>query len=366
MQKIGKTWSRKSANWFAEAGLSSTPAPIDTDALIIGAGPVGLFQAFQLGLLEISSHIVDALPQAGGQCVALYADKPIYDIPGTPVASGRELAQSLMKQLEPFDPQFHFGEQVATLARHDDGRWRLATTAGTSFIAKTVFIAAGVGAFVPKRISLDDMTRFEGSSVFYHPDSLERFAGQVVTVNGGDDVALDTAIALTKIAKQVTLLHRRDGFQAHEATVASMRALVTNGKLKLQIGQPSAFDGRRLTVTTPDAQTVDLPLDALVACLGISPRLGPIAEWGVELERKQVPVDTEKFQTREAGVFAVGDINTYPGKKKLIVCGFHEATLAAWAATGIVFPGRSIPLQYTTTSTRLHALLGVAHPTHGS
>ncbi|WP_431112390.1 NAD(P)/FAD-dependent oxidoreductase [Variovorax paradoxus] len=335
-------------------------APVETDALIIGAGPVGLFQAFQLGLLEISCHIVDALPAAGGQCVALYGDKPIYDIPGTPATSGRDLAQSLLKQVAPFKPQFHFGEQVATLARQADERLLLTTSAGKAFLAKTVFIAAGVGAFVPKRIAVEGIAQFEGSSVFYHPDSLDRFAGQTVVVNGGDDIALQTAIALAAIARQVTLVHRRDGFQADEGLVASMRALVAEGKLAFKVGQPTAFDGKQLQITTPDATTVDLPLDALVACLGISPRLGPIADWGLELERKQVPVDTEKYETRERGVFAVGDINTYPGKKKLIVCGFHEATLAAWGAAALVFPGKAIPLQYTTTSTRLHELLGVA------
>ena len=340
--------------------MTAAPAPIEADALIIGAGPVGLFQAFQLGLLEISCHLVDALPSAGGQCVALYGDKPIYDIPGTPVTTGRGLAQSLLQQLAPFKPQFHFGEQVATLAREPDDRLRLTTSAGKTFVAKTVFIAAGVGAFVPKRIALDDIARFEGTGLFYHPESLDRFAGQAVVVNGGDDAALEAALALTGTARHVTLLHRRDGFQADEALVARMRTAVADGRMAFVVGQPAGFDGQRLTVTTPDAQTLTLALDALVACLGISPRLGPIADWGLELERKQVPVDTEKFETRERGVFAVGDINTYPGKKKLIVCGFHEATLAAWAAAAIVFPGKSIPLQYTTTSTRLHTLLGVA------
>ncbi len=362
MPKNGKTRPTRSANWFAEAGLNTAPAPIETDALIIGAGPVGLFQAFQLGLLEISSHIVDALPAAGGQCVALYADKPIYDIPGTPVTTGRALAQSLMQQVAPFNPQYHFSEQVATLARQSDARWLLGTSSGSSFLAKTVFLAAGVGAFVPRRIAIDDIARFEGQRLFYHPESLDRFADQVVVVNGGDDMALDTAIALTGLAKQVTLVHRRDGFRADPARVDAMRALVASGRLGFAVGQPSAFDGETLQITKPDASAIDLPLDALVACLGISPKLGPISDWGLALERKQVPVDTAKFETRARGVFAVGDINTYPGKKKLIVSGFHEATLAAWGAAEIVFPGQSIPLQYTTTSTRLHTLLGVAHP----
>lgn len=341
--------------------LSTQQAPIETDALIIGAGPVGLFQVFQLGLLEISCHIVDALPRAGGQCVELYGDKPIYDIPGTPVTSGRGLSESLLQQIAPFKPQFHFGEQVSTLARQDDGRFLLTTSRHTAFLARTVFIAAGVGAFVPKRIAVEGIEQLEGTKLFYHPDDFDRFTGQTVVVNGGDGAALEAALALTPIARQVTLLHRRDVFQAEDATVAALRERVAAGAIRLAIGQPSAFDDAGLRIITPDAQAQSLPFDALIGCLGISPRLGAIADWGLELVRKQLPVDTEKYETRERGIFAVGDINTYPGKKKLIVCGFHEATLAAWGATAIVFPDKSIPLQYTTTSTRLHTLLGVKH-----
>ena len=339
--------------------MNAAPALIETDALIIGAGPVGLFQAFQLGLLEISSHIVDALPHPGGQCVELYGDKPIYDIPGIPATTGRGLIVSLREQVTPFKPQFHHGEQVATLAREADGRLRVGTSGGTEFLAKTVFIAAGVGAFVPRRLAIEGIGALEGKSLFYHPDALERFAGRTVVVNGGDDAALATALALVGQAAQVTLLHRRDAFQADEALADAMRQQVATGALQLLIGQPTGFDGVRLQVATPDAQTVSLPTDALIVCNGISPRLGPIADWGLALERKQIPVDTEKFETCEPGVFAVGDINTYPGKRKLILCGFHEATLASWAATTIVFPGKAVPLQYTTTSPRLHALLGV-------
>ncbi|SCK56738.1 thioredoxin reductase (NADPH) [Variovorax sp. HW608] len=344
--------------------LSTTPAPIETDALIIGAGPVGLFQAFQLGLLEISSHIVDALPRAGGQCVELYGDKPIYDIPGRPKTTGRGLVESLLQQIAPFKPRFHLGEQVATLVRQADGRLLLTTHRGTAFLARTVFIAAGVGAFVPKRIAIDGIERLDGTKLFYHPDldALGRFAGQTVVVNGGDDAAVDTALALAPIAKQVTLVHRRDVFQADDdATLATLRQRIAEGAIRLAIGQPCAFDDTGLTLVTQEAQNLVLPFDALIGCLGISPRLGPIANWGLELVRKQIPVDTEKYETRERGIFAVGDINTYPGKVKLIVCGFHEATLAAWGATAVVFPDKSIPLQYTTTSTRLHELLGVKH-----
>ncbi len=338
----------------------TTTAPIETDALIIGSGPVGLFQVFQLGLQEIGCHVIDALPQAGGQCIKLYGDKPIYDIPGIPITSGLGLIESLLRQVEPFAPHFHFREQAATLARQDDGRWLLGTSAGTAFLAKTVFIAAGLGAFVPKRIPSPDFEAFEGTRLFYHPESLSAFAGQEVIVNGGGDSALEAALALTDIASGVTLLHRRDSFQAQEETVARLRAHVDQGRLRLVIGQPTAFDGERLKAATPDGRIVELRTGALLAFLGISPRLGPIAKWGLELERGQLPVNTENYQTSEAGVFAVGDINTYPGKKKLIVCGFHEATLAAWGAAAIVFPDKHLPLQYTTTSTRLHELLGVA------
>ena len=338
--------------------MSARP-PIETDALIIGAGPVGLFQAFQLGLLEISCHIVDALPHAGGQCAELYGDKPLYDIPGTPATTGRGLADALLAQVAPFKPVMHLGERIETLVREADGRWRLGTDRGSAFVAKTVFIAAGVGAFVPRRVAIEGIDAYEGSKLFYHPADLGRFAGQSVVVQGGDDSALDTALALVGHAAYVTLLHRRDGFQADPARVTALRAHIADGKLSFVVGQPSGFDGSELEVTLPDTRIVSRPIDAFLACLGISPRLGPIADWGLELERKQVPVDTEKFETRAPGVFAVGDINTYPGKKKLIVCGFHEATLAAWGAAALVFPGKAIHLQYTTTSTRLHQLLGV-------
>jgi thioredoxin reductase (NADPH) len=343
--------------------------PIETDALVIGAGPVGLFQAFQLGLLEISCHVVDALPHAGGQCVELYGDKPIYDIPGTPATTGRGLVDSLLRQIAPFQVPMHLGEQVASLAREPDGRLRLETGHGTVFLARTVFVAAGVGAFLPRRIAVEGIERFESTRLFYHPDpdALERFSGQDVVVHGGGDAALRTALALVAQARapgnaaRITLLHRRDGFQADAALVADVREAIAAGALGLVVGQLSGFDETDVEVTRPDGETIAAPVDALIACLGVSPRLGPIADWGLALERKQVPVDAARFETREPGVFAVGDINTYPGKRKLIVCGFHEATLAAWAATEIVFPAKAIPLQYTTTSTRLHQLLGVSH-----
>ena len=334
-------------------------SPVETDALVIGAGPVGLFQAFQLGLLEISSHIVDALPHAGGQCVELYGDKPIYDIPGVPATTGRGLIASLREQLAPFKPQFHTGEQVATLAREADGRLRLGTSGGTQFLAKTVFIAAGVGAFMPRRLAIEGMASFEGTRLFYHPDALERFAGQTVVVNGGDDAALRTALSLVGQATRVTLLHRRDAFQADDALVDDMRRQVADGALQLLIGQPAGFDGAHLQVAMPDAQTIGLPADALIVCNGISPRLGPVADWGLALERKQIPVDTEKFENNVPGIFAIGDINTYPGKLKLILSGFHEGALAAQKVQRYIYPERRVTFQYTTSSTSLQKKLGV-------
>lgn len=341
---------------------SSSPTPVQTDALIIGAGPVGLFQAFQLGLLEIGCHIVDALPHAGGQCIELYGHKPIYDIPGTPTTTGRALADALLQQIAPFKVPMHLGTQIDTLTREPDGRWHASTAAGQRFVARTVFIAAGVGAFVPKKLSLEGASAFEGRQLFYHPNDLQQFAGQRVVVQGGEEAAVDAVLGLVGVAAEVSLLHRRDAFRGDDATVARLRAQIDTGAIRLVIGQPSAFDGRTLSVITPEDQALDLALDALVVCQGISPRLGPIADWGLALERKQIPVDSARFQTTEPGLFAVGDINTYPGKRKLIVCGFHEATLAAWAAAEIVFDGKVPPLQYTTTSTRLHELLGVAAP----
>lgn len=334
-------------------------APIETDALVIGAGPVGLFQAFQLGLLEIGCHLVDALPHAGGQCVELYGHKPIYDIPGVLATTGRGLAESLLEQLAPLQVPMHLGQQISTLAREADGRWRAGTSSGLSFLARTVFIAAGVGAFVPKKLAVSGAEAYEGQQLFYHPSDLRRFAEQRVVVHGGDDAAVDTALALVGLAREVWLLHRREVFRAEDAALAQLRTHIDSGAIRLVVGQPGAFDGRQLVIATPEAQTLVLQLDALIVCQGISPRLGPIADWGLALERKQIPVDTERFQSAEPGLFAVGDINTYPGKRKLIVCGFHEATLAAWAAAEIVFNGKVPPLQYTTTSTRLHALLGL-------
>lgn len=345
--------------------------PIETDALIVGAGPVGLFQVFQLGLLDIRAQVVDSLPHPGGQCVELYADKPIYDIPGIPVCTGQELTDRLLLQIEPMRAGMHFSQEVTALQRQPDDRFLVSTSRGTQFLAKTVFIAAGVGAFQPRRLKVQGIDKYEGTQLLYGLHDPAQVAGKHLVVTGDEDAALEAAIAACEQgphrAASVSLLHRRDVFRAAPETIARMRALCEAGHMRLVIGQITGLRetaGRlaALEVTGPDALTQPRPLDLLVAHLGLSPKLGPVADWGLALERKQLVVDTETCSTSERGIFAVGDINTYPGKKKLILCGFHECVMAAFGAAPIVHPDRKIQLQYTTTSPRLHALLGVASP----
>lgn len=341
----------------------------ETDAVIVGAGPVGLFQVFQLGLQEVRAHVVDSLPNAGGQCVELYADKPIYDIPAVPHCTGRELAERLLRQIEPFGTGFHLDQQVSAVGRRDDGRFDVATSRGARFIAKTVVIAGGVGSFQPRRLKLEGLDRYRGIQLFEHGATLHEHAGRRVVIVGGTEAAVAAAIAAGEesaaAAASVTLVHRRDDLDADEATRARLNALRASGRVEFVAGQPEAIvanDGKlaALTVLTSDGESRELPLDALFVLLGWSPKLGPIADWGLQLEKKQLVVDTASFETSTAGIFAVGDVNTYPGKQKLIVCGFHEATLAAFAIGELVHPERAQPLQYTTTSTKLHKLLGVA------
>ena len=344
----------------------------ETDALVIGAGPVGLFQVFQLGLLEIKCHVIDALPSPGGQCIELYPDKPIYDIPGTPRTTGRELTASLLQQIKPFDAPLHLGQIVTQIETQPDGRFQVATLKGQQFTAKVIIIAAGVGAFQPKLLKIDGLSKFENSQLFYHAVPPEGAANQQVLVIGGDDAALTCAVDLASSgrAKSVTLVHRRDIFQAGQAApdlVAKIHALQTAKALHLVVGQVTGFNEqadklRAAQVTGVDGQTQAVPADQLLVFLGLSPKLGPLADWGLAMDRKQVAVDTEKFATSVPGIFAVGDINTYPGKKKLILSGFHECALAAFGAASIVFPGKNPQLEYTTSSTRLHRLLGVDGP----
>ena len=342
----------------------SLTALIETDAVVVGAGPVGLYQVFQLGLHELRTHLIDSLPALGGQCIALYPDKPIYDIPALPVASARELVERLARQIEPFGVTPHLNQQLDTLAPRDDGRFELATSAGTRFVAKTVVVAGGVGSFQPRRLKVDGIDAHEGQQLFYGADDLAPFARRRVLVVGDADEALDAANRLAELGAAVTLMHRRDEFKARPDAIERMHALRASGALRFIAAQPTGLverDGRlaALQVLGADEQTHTLELDVLLALTGLSPKLGPIAQWGLNLERKQIAVDTERFETSTRGIFAVGDIVTYPGKRKLIVSGFHEATLAAFAAAAHVHPDRAIHLEYTTTSPRLHRVLGV-------
>jgi len=344
---------------------------IETDAVIIGAGPVGLFQVFELGLLEIKSHVIDSLAYPGGQCVELYPDKPIYDIPAVPVCTGQGLTDSLLKQIAPFGATFHFGQEVTMVQRRDDGRFFLQTSRGTQFITRTIFIAAGVGAFQPRTLKVDGLDKFDGTQLHYRVKSPDDFAGKNIVIVGGGDSALDWALDFAKEgphkAESVILIHRRDGFKAAPASVAKMKELCDAYEMQFIIGQVTGFEEHEdkltgMKVTGSDGITRVVPLDVLLVFFGLSPKLGPIAEWGLDIERKQLKVDTEKFSTNVPGIFAVGDINIYPGKKKLILSGFHECALAAFGAAPFIFPDKKIHLQYTTTSPKLHKVLGVETP----
>ena len=352
----------------AVAANSSFADAIATDAVIIGAGPVGLFQVFELGLLEIRAHVVDSLPAVGGQCMELYPDKPIYDIPAVPMCTGQQLTDNLLKQIAPFAPTFHLNQEVNLVQRREDRRFNVETSAGTRFIATTIFIAAGVGSFQARTLKVDGIDVFAGEQLHYRVKDPAIFDGKNLVICGGGDSALDWAIHFVGKAASVVLLHRRDDFRAAPASVAKVRALAAAGEMQLITGQVTGFDAAdgklaSLKVAGPDGVTRRLPLDMLLVFFGLSPRLGPIADWGLDIERRELRVqNTEKFETNVPGIFAVGDINTYPGKKKLILSGFHEAALAAFGAAPYIFPDKKIYMQYTTTSPRLHKILGVESP----
>ncbi|MGF1649260.1 MAG: NAD(P)/FAD-dependent oxidoreductase [Hyphomicrobiaceae bacterium] len=336
---------------------------VETDCLIIGAGPVGLFAVFELGLLDIKAHVVDILDKPGGQCAELYPEKPIYDIPALPIVTGQELTDRLLEQIKPFQPTFHFNERIDRLSRRSDDRFDVETDAGTKFIAKAVVIAAGGGSFTPKRPPLAGIEMFEGKSVFYAVRRMEQFRDTDVLIVGGGDSALDWTLNLQPLARSLTLLHRRDDFRAAPHSVEQMRALVAAGQMALEIGQIVELhgaDGQLSSVTIrTNSDTKQIACNRMLPFFGLTMKLGPIADWGLNLAENLIPVDTEKFETSEPGIFAIGDINTYPGKLKLILSGFHEAALMAQAAHRIVYPGKKLLFQYTTSSSSLQKKLGV-------
>ncbi|MDE2017802.1 MAG: NAD(P)/FAD-dependent oxidoreductase [Hyphomicrobiales bacterium] len=341
---------------------------IQTDVVIVGAGPVGLFAVFELGLLDVKAHVIDILPRAGGQCSELYPEKPIYDIPGFPVISGQGLVDNLMKQIEPFKPGFHFGEMTTGLEVLGDAvhpRFRVTTDCDKAFECKAVLVAAGGGSFQPKKPPIPGIDAYEGKSVHYSVRRMEDFRGADVMIVGGGDSALDWTLNLQPLARRLTLVHRRDEFRAAPHSVNAMRALVAAGAMDLVIGQVTAVAGAdgamtSATVKKADGALVDVACTRMMPFFGLTMKLGPIADWGLALAENLVPVDTEKFETATPGVFAVGDINHYPGKLKLILSGFHEAALAAQRVHRYVYPDKKLTFQYTTSSTSLQRKLGVA------
>jgi len=341
-------------------------ASITTEVLVIGAGPAGLFQVFELGLLGIKAHVLDSLNQPGGQCTELYPDKPIYDIPALPICGAQELVDRLMQQIKPFGAGFHLGEEAIELQRQDDGRFRVVTSAGTVFDAGAVVIAAGVGSFQPRRLVVPEVEAFEGSQVHYRIKNVSDFHGRKLVIFGGGDSALDWTLALASDAASIVLVHRRAEFRAAPASVARMQELAALGKLRFIEGLAHALHSdngalRGVHIKSASGESELLEAEHLLVFFGLAPKLGPIADWGLEIDKRAIKVDTEKFGTNIPGVFAIGDINTYPGKKKLILSGFHEAALAAFAVQHYLYPAKKQFLQYTTTSPAMQKRLGVTN-----
>ncbi len=334
-----------------------------TDVLIIGAGPCGLFCAFELGLLDMKCHFIDILDKPGGQCAELYPEKPIYDIPAYPIITGDELTERLLEQIAPFDPQFHFQEMAESLEKTEDG-WKLTTDIGNVFNAKVIVIAAGGGSFMPKKPPIPEIESYEGTSVFYAVRKMEHFKDKNLLIVGGGDSALDWTLNLEPIAKSVTLLHRRDEFRAHADSVNKMHKLRDEGRINFQIGQVKQLLGENgalsgVIIEDKEKNATEIPCDTLLPFFGLTMKLGPIANFGLNFEENLIPVDTEKFETSTKGIFAVGDINTYPGKLKLILSGFHEAALMSREAFRIVHPDAKLKFEYTTSSSSLQEKLDV-------
>jgi thioredoxin reductase (NADPH) len=340
-----------------------TSEAIETDAIVIGGGPCGLFAVFELGLLDIKAHVIDILDRPGGQCTELYPEKPIYDVPALPTVTGQELTDRLMEQIKPFGAQFHFSEQIDTLSRQPDGRFRLTTDAGTEFLAKVVVIAAGGGSFTPKRPPLAGIDEYEGKSVFYSVRKIEQMRGKDVVIVGGGDSALDWTLNLAPVANSLTLVHRRDEFRAAPHSVEKMRKLVEEASVRLMIGQVTSLEGADGQLSAVQIKTANgvqrVACTAMLPFFGLTMKLGPVADWGLNLHENLIHVDTERFESSEKGIFAIGDINWYPGKLKLILSGFHEAALMAQAAHRIVYPDKKLMFQYTTSSSNLQKKLGV-------
>lgn len=338
---------------------------IKTDVVIVGAGPCGLFQVFELGLLGLKAEIIDSIRQPGGQCTELYPDKPIYDIPAIPECTGDELTEALLKQIEPFGCGMHLGEEVQVVRREDDDTFFVETSAGKQFNAKAIVIAAGVGSFQPRPIRVPNADDFTDKSLHYRVRDPEQFAGKRLVILGGGDSALDWVLELAGKAERITLVHRRDEYRAMPDSVSKMKQLVADGVIdEILSAKAIMINGENgqatsVVIQPKEGDAVEVEADQLLVFFGLAPKLGPIAEWGLDINRKTINVDTEKFETSEPGIYAVGDINFYPGKKKLILCGFHEAALAAFAIKQRLEPEKKVHVQYTTTSPIMHERLGI-------
>jgi len=346
-----------------DAGQGAATERTEIDAVVIGAGPVGLFAVFELGLVDVKCCVIDILGKPGGQCSELYPEKPIYDIPALPVVTGQELTDRLMEQIKPFGAKFFLGERVDELSRGEDGRFHLKTDAGREIAAKIVVIAAGGGSFTPKRPPLEGIEAYEGTSVLYAVRRMEQLRGKDVLIVGGGDSALDWTLNLAPVANSLTLLHRRDEFRGAPHSVEKMRAFVADGTVRLVIGQMAKLHGEggaleAVTVRTADGEE-RIAANAILPFFGLTMKLGPVATWGLNLNENLILVDTERFETSETGIFAIGDINWYPGKLKLILSGFHEAALMAQQAHKYVHPDKKLLFQYTTSSSSLQKKLGV-------
>ena len=332
-----------------------------TDALIIGAGPTGLFTAHQLKLIGLDCEIVDNLDKVGGQCIELYPDKPIYDIPAVPECTGEELTNNLLNQLKPFDIKFHLSERVEEVKK-EENNWLVKTSGGNSFLTPNVIIAGGVGSFEPRKFSPKECEKFENKSLFYSIKDKNIFKGKTVSIFGGGDSALDWAIELSK-ASHVNLIHRRDEFRGAQATIDKMHTLVKDGKINLFTKYQMANVHGEQTLESIDIkhdndEIKNLKTEYVLGFFGLIMQLGPIANWGLNLNKKTIEVDTEKFETNQKGIYAVGDICNYPGKLKLILSGFHEGALAARACFKLARPDEKYRFEFTTTSTNLLKRLG--------
>jgi thioredoxin reductase (NADPH) len=342
--------------------------PIKTDVVIIGAGPIGLFAVFELGLLDMKAHLVDILDKIGGQCAELYPEKPIYDIPGIPYTSAQGLVDALLTQIKPFNAQYHLGEMVESVEKIGDPLFRVKTDQGKEFESKVVVIAAGGGSFQPKRPPIPGIEPYEGKTVHYAVRKMDALRDKRILIVGGGDSALDWTLNLAPIASKLTLLHRRSDFRAAPDSVNKMMALVNEGKIDLVLGQVTSLvgaDGKidKAIVKKNDGSMSDIACDAMLPFFGLTMKLGPVANWGFELKNNElIPVGTESFETSVPGIFAIGDINWYPGKLKLILSGFHEAALMAQKAYHYTYPGKRLVFQYTTSSSSLQKKLGVDQP----